>query len=240
MVVLLLHFAARLCPEIWMRTGTAKQRRFIAVHAIQLPYTLRMNILAYHALTECNTVSQVSGHGKTSTWKTFQKHTILLNKLGRGVLFEATEENAEAFICRVYTPHSNDTAIDEVRYRLLQKDTKDRAKLPPSKDCLVQQIKRAHYQSQIWYLANISVLAQPSPIESGWFKDPASGQLRPRMEVDDPLPQEFTDVVYCNCKNCATTRCTCRSKRLTCTGACSCSDDICQNPFTTVDDDESE
>ena len=42
-----------------------------------------------------------------------------------------------------------------------------------------------------------------------------------------------------NCKNCATTRCTCRSKRLTCKGACSCSDDICQNPFTTVDDDES-
>ena len=91
-----------------MRTGTAKQRRFIAVHAIQLPYTLRMNILAYHALTGCDTVSQVSGHDNTSTWTTFRKHAILLNNLGRGVVYEATEENAEAFICRVYSPHSNE------------------------------------------------------------------------------------------------------------------------------------
>ena len=143
---------------------------------------------SYHALTGCNTVSQVSGHGKT--WKTFKNHTILLNNFGRGVVYEATEENAEAFICRVYSPHSNATAINEVRYRLFQKDTTDRVKLPPSKDCLVQHIKRAHHQSQIWYWANI-------PIESGWFKDPASGQLRPRMEVDDPLPQDITDVVYC-------------------------------------------
>ena len=73
-----------------------------------------------------------------------------------------------------------------------------------------------------------------SPINNGRNKDPTSGQLHPQLMVEDPLPQEFSDIVYYKYKNCATARCTCRSKQLKCTCACSCSDDICQNPFTTM------
>ena len=65
----------------------------------------------------------------------------------------------------------NDTAIDEVRYRLLHKDTKDHAKFPPIQGSSNEPIT----QSQFWYLANIPVPAHPSPIEGEWFKDPASG-----------------------------------------------------------------
>ena len=144
----------------------------------------------------------------------------------------------EEFICRIYSPTTNHTSIKDVRYRLFQKDIKDQDKLPPTQGCLTQHIKRAHYQSQVWYLADKASPNIPSPIENGWYKDPDSGNFCPQLMTGDPLPPEFTEIVYCKCKNCATTRCTCRSKQLTCTGACACSDDICHNPFTLIDDDD--
>ena len=48
-----------------MRAGTRQQRRYIAIHDISLPPTMHQNILAYHALTGCDTVNRMSGHGKT-------------------------------------------------------------------------------------------------------------------------------------------------------------------------------
>ena len=145
-------------------------------------------------------------------------HAVLLDHLGRGALFEATEKKAEEFIYRVYSKCTNDAAINEVRYRLFQKYTKDREKVPPTQGCLSKHIQHAHYQSRVWYLADNTSPDHASPINNGWYKDPTSGQLQ--LMVEDPLPQEFSDIVYCKCKNCASARCTCRSKQLKCTGAC--------------------
>ncbi|KAG0711729.1 hypothetical protein GWK47_020003 [Chionoecetes opilio] len=63
-LVLLTHFAGQLSGELWMRTGTRQERRYVAVHDIQLTPTMQSNILVYHAVTGFNTVSQPSGHGK--------------------------------------------------------------------------------------------------------------------------------------------------------------------------------
>ena len=89
--MLLLHFAPKLSEEIWMKTGTARQHRFIAIHEIKLDKTLQSNIPAYHAITGCDTVSQLTGHGKKTTWKVFQKHAALLDNLGHEFLSEATK-----------------------------------------------------------------------------------------------------------------------------------------------------
>ena len=173
---------------------------------------------------------------KKSTWKTFQKHAVLLHHFGRGALSEATEE----LICRVYSSCIKDAAINKVRYRLFKKEKKNREKLPPTQSCLSKHIQRAHYRSRVWYLADSTSPDYVSPINNGWYKDPTSGQLHPQLMVEDPLRQEFSDIVYGKYKNRAIARCTCRSKQLKCTGACSCSDDICRNPFTTKDDEESD
>ena len=50
---------------------------------------LRENMLSYHVVTGSDTVSQLSGQGKT-TWKVFEKHSALLNDLGHGTLSEST------------------------------------------------------------------------------------------------------------------------------------------------------
>ena len=161
------------------------------------------------------------------TWKTFQKHAVLLDHLGRGALSVATEKQAEEFICRVYSPCTN---------------------IQPLPKCVTDFFRRSKktstYPELSFQTHPTCPLPEPylvfgntspdhtSPFNNGWNKDPTSGQLHPQLMVEDPLPQKFSDIVYYKYKNCATARCTCRSKQLKCTGACSCSDDIYRNPFT--------
>ena len=68
-LVLLAHFANQLSPELWFRTGRAKQRTYVAVHIDQ-------------ALSKTSSVSrtywvrhrQSCGIGKTTAWKVFKQH----------------------------------------------------------------------------------------------------------------------------------------------------------------------
>lgn len=63
-LVLLTHFKGLLSKELWLKTGTRQQRRFEAVQDIELTPVMQSNILAYHAITGRDTVSQPSRHGK--------------------------------------------------------------------------------------------------------------------------------------------------------------------------------
>ncbi|KAG0710225.1 hypothetical protein GWK47_023254 [Chionoecetes opilio] len=77
---------------------------------------------------------------------------------------------------------------------MFQKGTKDQEKLPPSRKCLEQHIKRAHHQAQVWFQADVPIPEIESPIGSGWYED-ATRRLHPHVSVDDPLPNEFTDIL---------------------------------------------
>ena len=238
-LVLLIHFKRQLSGELWMRTGTRQGRRYVAVHDIQLTPTMQRNILGCHAVTGCDTVSQPSGHGKKTTWKVFQQHGALLDDLGRGTLSESSIRSVEEFFCRIYSPASNENNINDVRYRLFQKGTKDQEKLPPSRKCLEQHIKRAHHQAKVWFQADVPFPEVESPIGGGWCED-TTRRLHPHIKVDDPLPNGFTDIVCCNCKNCATSRCSCRAKNFKCIAACTCSNRVCHNPYSVAIDTDSE
>ena len=114
--------------------------------------------------------------------ETFQKHAVLLDHLERGALSGVTEKQVEEFICRVYSSCTNDVAINEVRYRLFQKD---REKLPPSPELSFQT--HPTRPLSFWYLAESTSHGHASHINNGWYKNPTSGQLYPQLMVEDPL-----------------------------------------------------
>ena len=74
----------------------------------------------------------MSGHGKKSTWKVFKQHATLLFGLRHGVLFSLSMRDAEQFLCKIYSPTTDETSINEIRYRMFQKGTKQQEKLPPT------------------------------------------------------------------------------------------------------------
>lgn len=166
-LVLLVHCASYLTREIWFQTGTAKDRSFVAVHNVVLDPVLRRNLPGFHAISGCDTVSQFCGIGKTTAWKTFTSYGPLLDGLGRGTLTEQTLTDVEKFICRLYSNNENDTKINNVRFKMFLKGSKDPERLPPTRSSLKLHIQRAHYQCKVWLSSLIACPDICTPVVNG-------------------------------------------------------------------------
>ena len=65
-MILGVFFAPELGIEIWFKTGTKEKVRFIPLHEISsfLGQELTLTLLAFHAITGCDSTSCFKGKGK--------------------------------------------------------------------------------------------------------------------------------------------------------------------------------
>lgn len=71
-LILALSHHSKLLRELWMPASTAKDPKSIPFHTISQPNPLiNENLLAYHAVTGCDAISQFTGKAKRTTWRTF-------------------------------------------------------------------------------------------------------------------------------------------------------------------------
>lgn len=233
-LVLLPFFSNELCQEIWMQTGSFNSPKFVKVHQIHIQNTMRESLLGYHAITGCDTVSHFRGYDKNKSWKVYENNSELLQNIGDDILTEETILGAEEFVCKMYSESSDITSVNELRCRLFRQGRVEPEKLPPTKDTLVQHIRRAHYQDTVWRSSLKSRQQLDSPIQNGWQRHADGTQLKPLLTTIDPVPRTCVAIVSCGCKSarsCATTRCKCRKGEMICTPACSCVDSVCLNPY---------
>ncbi|ROL03949.1 UDP-N-acetylglucosamine/UDP-glucose/GDP-mannose transporter [Anabarilius grahami] len=149
-LLLLLVFAHLLSPEIRMKAGTAKKPLYIKVHDIKMSNEILDGLLAFHAITGCDTTSQFTGTGKRTTWKVFQQCPHLLHNFGEDeVPSPAILSSAEQFVCKLYDPKTTSTSIQDVRCALFRKVKANVDTLPPTKDTLYLHLMRAHYQTKV-------------------------------------------------------------------------------------------
>ena len=150
LVLLVSHFNRMQCESLWMLSGTAKKRRYIPIGKVfnNLPNASATHLIAFHALTGCDTTSYFSNHTKRTSYKIFKKHHQLLHNLGTGELTEETIQSSETFVCRIYDVHNTDS-IDAARHLLFSKSAKPEAMCPTS-DALRFHLMRVHYQAMIW------------------------------------------------------------------------------------------
>lgn len=138
-LVLLLVFAYRLSPEVWMKAGTAKKPCYIKVHDIKLPNEITDGLLAFHFITVCDINSHFTWIGRKTVWKVFQQCPHLLHNFGEEeVPNPATLCLAEQFVCNLYE-QSNSDSIHEVRCALFRKVKANVNSLPPTKDALTHE-----------------------------------------------------------------------------------------------------
>ena len=232
LVLLVGHYDKMSGKKIWMKAGTSRSPKYIPVHeirqALSLTPTAIDSLLAFHAITGCDTVSFLVGHSKKSAWKVFISDGHLLKDLGRGELTEEVVRDAEKFVCKVYNV-SEVNSCNEARVVLFCK-CKTQDELPPTTDALHFHIQRAHYQSMIWRQASEPNPPLPSPTTMGWRME--NGQLVPILTSLAPIPDACQEIVSCGCtKGCISQRCTCKKSKLMCSGACRCSNSegICMN-----------
>ena len=69
LVLLLAHYDQMGCSFLLRKAGTSKHPRYIPVHELrrQIPFDQVSAILAFRAITGCDSVSQFAGHSKKTT-----------------------------------------------------------------------------------------------------------------------------------------------------------------------------
>ncbi len=228
-LVILLHFMNQLSPEVWMSTGTYTKPHYLPVHQIHQhqPVDVWESLLAFHALTGCDTTSQFAGFGKKTAWKAYKDHPKLIVDLGRDHVPTTLTTKVEQFVVHLYSSAKEQCSVNELRCKLFY--AKPPEKLPPTQDALLQHIHRAHYQTMVWRSALIPKPDLPAPTDHGWIED--GDCLRPVLTTLTAIPEACLELVTCGCKTkCSSNGCSCRKNKLPCTHACFCNRDGCQNP----------
>ena len=66
LLLLLAHYDRMGCTRLYMKAGTSNAPKYFPVHEIRMLLSIDLvdTLLAFHAITGCDSVSQFSGHGK--------------------------------------------------------------------------------------------------------------------------------------------------------------------------------
>ena len=221
LLLLVSDFQIMQCQHLWMKSGTSKKRLYIPIDAVfnKQPSGSASALLAFHALTGCDTTSYIANHTKRSSWKIFKENHGLLKNLDIGELTDDTIQSSETFVCRIYNVHRTDS-IDAARHLLFSKTGKPEA-MAPTSDALRFHLTRIHYQSRIWRNAHCPTPELPAPSEIGWRL--VDSELQPVLMTLSPIPDSCLEMVACSCrKQCKTRRCKCQKSGLRCTSMCAC------------------
>ncbi|KAK3885189.1 hypothetical protein Pcinc_010581 [Petrolisthes cinctipes] len=171
LILLIAYFHRMPCQQIWMKAGTAKDRKYIPIHAVVEKLQMEEEVLellpGFHALTGSDSTSYIAGHTKKTCWNVFRQHSHLLKGLGEGPEFsDSTIMDAKVFFCKLYGA-INTNNINEVRLGMFVKGmTIER--LPPTRDALKFHIQRVHFQTLVWRQAHLQYPVLPPPENMEW------------------------------------------------------------------------
>ena len=102
--------------------------------------------------------------GKALAWKAFEDAPDLLEHLGEESQSSADVlAKAEAFVCKLYNPGTQEVDINKERAAAFRKSKKDLDTLPPTQDALILHIKWANYQTMVWNKALEPCPSLPKP-----------------------------------------------------------------------------
>jgi len=219
------HFSDINCAELWSKTGVKERLRYVPVHAVSQEIGEKMcrALLAFHAITGCDSTSALAGIGKKKGWQLLsrgEQHQDSLGLLGaQGNLSGNIAAKCEGFICDLY-PSSRMTpcTVDELRYFLFCQKRQKNEMSPPTSDSLLQQLKRANYQTFVWRKALTAIQHLPQPETNGWVRDGPS--LKPVYMTKEPAPSSLLELRTCTCKGGCQSNCLCNNAGLSCSEAC--------------------
>ena len=199
------------------------------------------NLLQAHALTGCDTVSNLYGIGK-STMVSVLKSGISVTDLGSlDKPIESITSQSKSFIAACYgCPDATD--MTDARIKVWKKKMGNKKLnaapelkvLPPTREAFGCHVKRAQLQALVWRSYKSMDPPNLNPEDYGWKFDEDEEMLLPIPLPDnvDPAPQDILKLIKCGCDSCSTTRCSCLIANLSCSMFCKCHDNQCNNPNT--------
>ena len=103
LLIFVSHFQSMQYQQLWMKLGTSKKWRYVPIDAVfkKVTKASAASLLAFHALTGCDTTSYIAKHIKRSSRKILKEHHGLLKNLGICDLTEETIKCSETIVCRL-------------------------------------------------------------------------------------------------------------------------------------------
>ena len=192
-----------------------------ANNVIDIGKTVQQNVniiphlMSLHALTGCDTVCAYKTIGKIKALNVLKKG-IVPPCLGTGnFMFDETIK----FITKCYG--LNDVSdMASARYNVWVNKTKSKSKsilledMPPTENCLKENVKRAEYQAAVWRAALQDTLPSLNQKSHGWIKSDDDKSLIPCFSSEKLLvmPEKIENLLFCSCSGdppCSKGQCGC-------------------------------
>ena len=181
----------------------------------------------FHAYSGCDTTSALNGKGTKSAWQAWQVYedvTETFVYLARHPfqllnLDDDHFQKIERLTVILYDKTSPLNSVNKTRRELFCQRNRAMDKLPPTKDALLQHVRRAVYQAGIW---TSSTEAQPvvlSPRDFAWTDE--SDSWVPVCVTIPEASKSCRELIKCACKgDCS--NCKCGKANLDCSPHCKC------------------
>ncbi|CAC5376850.1 unnamed protein product [Mytilus coruscus] len=237
--VLTCYFQNCISSNTIILTGTSSKCRLLNEQSMcaKLGENVCRALPGFHAFTGCDSVSALSGKGKSKAFGVFTRSVEFSEGLSSlGETFEEVGEDLsktlEWFLCAIYGYEINN--IDELRFKMFCNAKNIHCHLlPRTKDAMLKHMKRANFQAKIWKSA-LEHNTVPSPNNHGWI---VKNDLISINWLDQPPALDALSIlISCSCiAGCAHKRCSCVRQGLSCTDSCKCSNACSNKDYQIVD-----
>ena len=228
--ILACYYSELINCRLLLQVGSGSNLRILDIGNNDLEEDLLKSLPSLHALSGCDSVSAINGIGKGKWLKTVtksDKYIFAIQVLGEDIAVDKSTTNViEKLFCHLYgMPEENE--IND---------------LPPTKDQLLQHVKRANYQSFIWKRALHGNPDITSPVGNGWS---LSGDVLEVVWMESlPAPESVLGLKTCDCRRLkCNASCQCKILSLECTDICKCHtncENVSYNDDSDTDDEEIE
>ena len=207
--VLLLHHYQLAGLEVPLTMESpSKERAILDINLTQAKHKeIVTNLLPVHAISGCDTVACYLGIGKGRVIKRL-KEGCDLSAIGNVLApLQQVIHQATRFISVCYGMKDS-TDMSHTRLLVWGKkngkghsSSPNLASLPPTREAVIENVKRAHFQTVLWRTINIDP-RQLKPEEFGWKMDTDNKSLSPIGLPDDtkPAPDYILEMIRCGCK----------------------------------------
>lgn len=199
-------------------------------------YNSKGCILLLHAISGCDTTSNIFGFGKNKLCQLFRKDPSLLEQAEKfsdpAASCQEISAAGEKILVSLYGG-SREQSLNSLRYCKLKTSTTklNLAKLPPTTDAAHFHFLRTYHQVMEW----MGIVKDP--IEWGWSRK--AGRLEPIRMSRDAAPPNLLKTISCRCKTGCMAMCGCRKAGLNCSTLCKfCAGQECDNRNEVIVDEE--
>ena len=220
---------------LWIAFGKGKDLKYIPVHDIAKAFGAEKSkgLLFFHAFTGCDSNSSFYDQGKKKPWAVWKENsefTTIFNQLSSTPeqITDDVLSVVEKFVVKIYCSQLTCTTVNSARLEMFKYLAKDFPQIPPTKDALLQHLKRGAFTAgHVWGQALVKEPQIPPPSEWGYKREGESSWM-PLWTTRETISKSHLQI--CRCKKQCKPPCLCATKKVICTSLCFCRGECFGNP----------